>query len=355
MSSFKPVLITNEDPQPSQESAGPVRIRLRAAGEEAPPRQQDQIYDGRFRLQTCLERRGGIEKWLALKEPMVRRVYLEVLTESGERADAFLMDAGALAQIKHVNLCKVFDLGRSDDGSTWRSLEVMHGLSLRELLNKGPMARNRLRALVRDVVDGMAALHSSGVIHGNLTAEAVLLEQDVDDEEVARITAFGTHGAANPALRTPEDQTDTMAADVWAIGLLIHQAATGKRPRNGRIDENLPDGLRQVVEGCLAPVEQRYPDALAVQKALPFRSVEVSSDAAPPPPMVMPGTTLGPATSTIIEPPAIEPVLPAPAAAQEQPQESAEPESFAQPWLMAVASGLIGGLVAGLVLKMLTS
>jgi serine/threonine protein kinase len=372
MSTFKPRLIKNSQETSSNEDgpgqeetpSSPVRIRLRAAGEEIPPRQEGQVYDGRFRLQTCLERRGGVEKWLALQEPMVRRVLLEVLTESGERGDSFLMDASALAATRHENLAAVYDLGRAEDGSVWRSSEVMHGFVLREVLNQGPLARTRLRALVRDVTDGVAELHNSGVVHGNLSAEAVLLEQDVDDDELARVTAYGTHGGHNPSLRTPENELGTMAADVFALGLLFHQAATGKRPVGGKVDPSVPEFLLPIIRKCLSDVNERYPDALAVRAALPFRSVVVP-DNAPPPPMIMPTTTLGPATSEIKAPTLS---MPAPAAADQAaadqagmaaardttPTKDAKSDGdFDHPWVIAILSGLVAGLVAGLVVQAL--
>lgn len=366
MSTFKPRLVKNSQGTPSGEDAvepvenhsSPVRIRLRAAGEEIPPRQEGQVYDGRFRLQTCLERRGGVEKWLALQEPMVRRVLLEVLTESGERADGFLMDASALAATRHENLAAVYDLGRAEDGSAWRSSEVMHGFVLREILHQGPLARTRLRAMVRDVTDGVAELHNSGVVHGNLSAEAVLLEQDVDDDELARITAYGTHGAHNPSLRTPENEVGTMAADVYALGLLFHQASTGKRPVGGKVDPSVPEFLLPIIRKCLAKVDDRFPDALAVRAALPFRSV-VAPDTAPPPPMVMPTTTLGPATSEIKAPALSMPTLPAESAAP-PPAEASVADSkgesdFDHPWVIAILSGLVAGLVSALLIQALTS
>jgi serine/threonine protein kinase len=363
MSTFKPRLIKNPPESTSEQdkqdggsnNSSPVRIRLRAAGEEIPPRQEGQVYDGRFRLQTCLERRGGVEKWLALQEPMVRRVLLEVLIESGERADGFLMDASALAATRHENVAAVYDLGRAEDGSAWRSSEVMHGFVLREVLNQGPLARTRLRAMVRDVADGVAELHNAGVVHGNLSAEAVLLEQDVDDDELARVTAFGTHGAHNPSLRTPENEVGTMAADVYALGLLFHQAATGKRPVGGKVDPSVPEFLLPIIRKCLSNVDDRYPDALAVRAALPFRSV-VAPDNAPPPPMIMPTTTLGPATSEIKAP---ELSMPAPPAAAQAPEpipakDEKSSSDFDHPWVIAILSGLVAGLVSALLIQALT-
>lgn len=362
MSTFKPRLVkTPSEPGSEQENeetpSSPVRIRLRAAGEEIPPRQEGQVFDGRFRLQSCLERRGGVERWLALQEPMVRRVLLEVLTESGERSDSFLMDASALAATRHESLAAVYDLGRAEDGSAWRSSEVMHGFVLREVLNQGPLVRTRLRAMVRDVADAVAELHNAGVVHGNLSAEAILLEQDVEDDELARVTGYGTHGAYNPSLRPPENEVGTMAADVYAMGLLFHQAATGKRPIGGKVDPSVPEFLRPVIRKCLAGVDERYADALAVRAALPFRSVVVS-ESAPPPPMVMPTTTLGPAISEIKPPPAIAPSTPAAAASQERPTPAEEPSTpastdFDHPWVIAILSGTIAGLISAIVIKML--
>ncbi len=360
MSSFKPRLVKTPPETPSDAENGaspssPVRIRLRAAGEEIPPRQEGQIFDGRFRLQSCLERRGGVERWLALQEPMVRRVLLEVLTESGDRADSFLMDASALAATRHESLAAVYDLGRAEDGSAWRSSEVMHGFVLREVLNQGPLARTRLRAMVRDVADAVAELHNAGVVHGNLSAEAILLEQDVEDDELARVTAYGTHGAYNPTLRPPEDEVGTMAADVYAMGLLFHQAATGKRPIGGKVDPSVPEFLLPIIRRCLAPVEERYPDALAVRADLPFRSVVVS-ESAPPPPMVMPSTTLGPAASEIKAPPPIS--TPTPAAPEGTPapvkgEPAAANTDFDHPWVIAILSGTVAGLVSATLIKLL--
>lgn len=363
MPTFKPRLIQNPPESSSEKDtlgeknskASPVRIRLRPDGEDIPLRQEGQVYDGRFRLQSCLERRGGVEKWLALQEPMVRRVLLEILLESGERADGFLMHANTLAATRHENLAAVYDLGRSADGSTWRSSEVMHGFELREILNQGPLVRTRLRAMVRDVTEGMAELHQAGVVHGNLSAESVLFEQDVVDDELARITAYGTQGSHNPSLRNPENELGTMAGDVYAMGLLFHQAATGKRPIGGKVDPSIPEPLLTIINKCLANVDERYPDALAVRSALPFRSVVLPSHS-PPPPMIMPTTTLGPAVSELKSADINGPARP-PAAAKTTANAEKDPreeDHFDHPWIIAMLTGLVAGLVSALVIQLLT-
>jgi DNA-binding helix-hairpin-helix protein with protein kinase domain len=114
--------------------------------------------------------------------------------------------------------------------------------------------------LAAHLAAGLAHAHSSGVVHGGLDAESVLVGRD----GVARLTDFGLAGhlilgrpgetAAAPGtdrrVRPACDPTD----DVYALGMLLRQVA----------GEDVPAGLIAVVDAAVAPEPSVRPSAVDI-------------------------------------------------------------------------------------------
>ncbi len=136
----------------------------------------------------------------------------------------------------------------------------------------------RLRAALRQLVEGVLAIHASGKLHRDLKPSNVLVTESgrvviLDfGLAIARDARGSRNAGGTPAYMAPEQMfTDelTPAADWYAVGTMIYQALTGQLPFSGSGSEILrakraraPLPLSALVDGTPADLEQLCMDCL---------------------------------------------------------------------------------------------
>ncbi|MCL4228256.1 MAG: protein kinase [Myxococcales bacterium] len=155
----------------------------------------------------------------------------------------FKREFRALAEVAHPNLVQLHEL--FVEGEQWCfTMELVAGVPLREHLRRAP---DTLAATFTQLADGVAAIHALGKIHRDLKPTNVLVEpggrvvvldfglvRGVDPEELDH-----THEAmavGTPAFMSPEQAQDlplTAATDWYAVGAMLYEALTGRRPFDG--------------------------------------------------------------------------------------------------------------------------
>jgi hypothetical protein len=147
-----------------------------------------------------------------------------------------------------------------------------------ELARSGPLGPRRLLGLAAGLAEGLAAIHTAGVVHRDLKPANVLLGPDgpvIVDFGISRAAEASTLTAAGmligtPGFMAPEQIKDSASAapasDVFSLGALLCFAATGRRPfGTGPLESivyhtvhaepdlsGVPDELRSLVARCLA-------------------------------------------------------------------------------------------------------
>jgi len=172
-------------------------------------------------------------------------------------------EARAAARLTHPNVVAVHDHGCGpgpDRGHgprqlVWLAMELVEGRTLRDLVDeRAPLSPARALAVLEPVVAALAAAHASGLVHRDVKPENVLLADDgrvkVADFGLARAVTTTTAGRSGEAQRTtaqgvlvgtvsylaPELVTegrDDARADVYAVGIVLHELLTGVRPHTG--------------------------------------------------------------------------------------------------------------------------
>jgi hypothetical protein len=166
-------------------------------------------------------------------------------------------------QIRHANVCRVFDFGQAD-GHSFLVMELATSGSLRDQLARNAALDRRLEdrlADARAVADGLAAVHAAGILHRDVTPQNVLRMGDgrlvVSDFGLATDadpTATSIHGGT-VAYMAPElarGEPASVASDVWALGVIIHEIVFGRRPswREGRFGSTMATGADAALEPC---------------------------------------------------------------------------------------------------------
>jgi hypothetical protein len=257
---------------------------------------------GRYRLLELLGAGGMGNVYRAYDPQLDRFVAVKVPRFSPDqhaRAQAvqrFLRESRAAAQVRHPNICPIYDVGEQDD-TPYLVMAYIAGPSLSQRLQEGPPDVASAVALCRKMASALAAVHTAGILHRDLKPGNILL----DGAGEPLLTDFGlarSAGAAEPltqegmvvgtpAYMPPEqargqDEEIGPWTDVYSLGVVLYQLLTGRLPLAGR-HASAPEGLpppsrwRPEVDAALDAVvlralarrpEERYQTAAEFAQAL---------------------------------------------------------------------------------------
>ncbi len=248
-----------------------------AAANEAPPPPTLPGYED---LELIGE--GGMGVVYRARDPRLKRaVALKMIRPalfSPQRLAWFQAEAEALARLQHPHIVQVF--AREEAGG-WPVLvlELVPGGTLEDLLRQGPLPAEEAGRLVAVLARAVQYAHASGVVHRDLKPANVLLAPPVEgnsgtfrggfpkisDFGLARLTDDGGHDTAGALLGTPAymatEQADGVGpvgppADVWALGVILYRALTGRLPFSA---ENPLEVLRLVRQAGPVPPRRIAP------------------------------------------------------------------------------------------------
>jgi serine/threonine-protein kinase len=206
------------------------------------------IVEDRYRIEAQLGAgaMGAVYRGRHVK--VGRTVAIKVMHDHLVRDEAmverFQREAQLAARLRHRNLVSVIDIGPN-----LIVFELAPGRSMTELLT-GPMPRERVIDLTRQLLSGLEHAHGAGLIHRDLKPENVL----VDDDGVARIVDFGIavlrqdvrcetrrltcEGVVlgTPMYMSPEQAMGIDVderTDLFALGVMVFEMLAGATPFEG--------------------------------------------------------------------------------------------------------------------------
>lgn len=205
------------------------------------------IVAGRYRMVKRIARGGVGEVWSADDLVLRASVALKLLPSAGSDDRARVVNEVRVArQITHPSVCRVFDVGQSND-TAFLSMELVPGDDLAGILKRtGRLLSERVVEIAHQLCAGLAAAHAKGVLHGDLRLSHILIDQDGQ----ARITDFGNARTGDTALDAQWARTD-----IQALGVVLYELVTGQRPdKSGRT--SLRRRLRSLAPGLDARLER---------------------------------------------------------------------------------------------------
>jgi len=209
-------------------------------------------------------------------------------------ARARLMREARLAsKLNHPHICTIYEVGESD-GQVFVAMELVEGQPLSARLAAGALPVEEVLSFGLQLTDALAHAHKRGIIHRDLKSSNVVITpegrakvldfglakrlkgetgEDVTTQTLETLTAAGTV-AGTPAYMSPEQfrgQPVDARSDIWALGVMLYEMASGARPFRGttafelssailnKPPAPLPPGLggapplwlRSVIERCL--------------------------------------------------------------------------------------------------------
>jgi len=190
-------------------------------------------------------------------------------------ADQLIAEARQHARVHHPRVLAVHGAD-VDNGIAGLWTDLLEGEDLAQRLgNGGALGASRLRGLAADLSAGLAAVHEEGIIHGDLKPANVWL----DRQERGILMDFGASekpGGSTPArygspvTMAPElfaGEAPTPKSDLYALGAVLHFAATGTYPLTG----NTIGDIRE------AHLARRRPDFSALRQQAPAEARFIES------------------------------------------------------------------------------
>jgi serine/threonine-protein kinase len=234
-----------------------------------------QVLDGRYRLEERLAAGGMGVVYRAQRVGLAKPVAIKFLHRtaavvSGHR-QRFEREAAAMSRLSHPNLVSIIDYGALDD-VPYLVMDFHAGRSLRQILDRGLLRPERAVFIARQLLAGLGSAHASSVVHRDLKPENVLIV-GAPGEDLVKILDFGVakllEGDGGPSelsvmagglLGTAEYMSPEQVrcelvdarADLYAVGILLYEMVTGRRPFEGGHDLAV---LQKQVEA--APVSPR--------------------------------------------------------------------------------------------------
>jgi serine/threonine protein kinase len=290
--------------------------------------EQSGLLGGRYRLGSCLGS-GGMADVYRATDTRLERVVAVKAFRSGIDASGrarFEEEARLLAGLHHPGLVPVYDASASD-GDLFLVMHLVDGHTLADELDHGPLPPEHVVALGRQLADVLAYVHDNGIVHRDVKPSNVLVSRSGQAfladfgisrlaDAVASLTGSGIIGTA--AYMAPEQvrgQEVGFPADVYALGLVLLQCATGRveYPGTGietavarlnrapHVPEQLPERLAGALQAMTADDPRERPSAAQCAEwfgghgSVPLRTSAPTEVADPP---TAPGTQLYPADET---------------------------------------------------------
>ncbi len=184
---------------------------------------------------------AGRQVWRGVDVVLRRPVAVVLRHPGGDSATEMLQAAVAASRVIHPNLVGVYDA--IDEGErAYVVREWVDGEALRELVSgDGPLDPARATAIAHSIADALAAVHATGMIHGNVHPGTTLIG---DDGRVVLADARA-------------DSADSTEMDVRAVGGILYYALTGHWPHAELHRSALPDANRDAAGAIAAPRQMR--------------------------------------------------------------------------------------------------
>src|SRR5579863_91825 len=243
---------------------------------------------GPYEIQSPLGAGGMGEVYRATDTKLGRDVALKVLpaemAQDPERLGRFRREAKTLAQLDHPNIVTIYSVEECD-GVHFLTMQLVEGLALDRLIPVGGLALPQIIEIASALGDALAAAHEKGIVHRDLKPANVMVSNDgrvkVLDFGLAKdIRATNLSDATltsdsrtqigvvmgTPAYMSPEQTSGRPLdhrTDIFSLGVLLHEMATGQRPFEGKSSAELVSAILRDTPPSVTDARPDLPSDLA--------------------------------------------------------------------------------------------
>ena len=218
---------------------------------------------------------GGMgEVWRARDTRLDRSVAIKVLPHDLAANPQFRLrferEAKAISQLNHPNICTLHDVGE-DNGTSYLVMELLEGETLADRLSRGPLPLIEVLRYGTQIADGLDRAHRAGIVHRDLKPGNIMITRGG-----AKLLDFGLAKASGAHVITPaaadgetemkgktsdrapltaegtiigtfqymapeqlEGEPADARTDIFALGAVLYEMATGRRAFEGKTRTSL--------------------------------------------------------------------------------------------------------------------
>jgi eukaryotic-like serine/threonine-protein kinase len=242
--------------------------RLEAAEPPSPAPLLPSAGEGRYVARSFLGQGGRKQVFRAVDTRLDREIALSVIRIAGlddASIERVRREARQMARLgDHPNIVNIFDVGEEEE-FIYLVAELMPGGSVDEQLNRsgGALPPERVLTIARQVAAALEYVHAQGIVHRDIKPANVWLSRD----GTAKLGDFGLAAGAHAARLTSEGMmlgtvaymapeqatggTVDSRSDLYSLGALLYEAATGKPPFAG--DDAIAVISQQINTAPVAP------------------------------------------------------------------------------------------------------
>ena len=249
---------------------------------------------GPYEIQSPLGAGGMGEVYRARDTRLDRTVAVKILpahlSDNPEAKQRFDREARAISSLNHPNICTLYDVGHQS-GTDYLVMEFLEGETLADRLAKGPLPPEQLLKYGIEICEGLEKAHKTGVTHRDLKPGNIMLTK-----AGAKLMDFGLAKAATPGAPPSSSLTMTISgpsgnqpltaqgtivgtfqymapeqiegneadarSDIFALGAVLYEMATGKRAFGGRTQASVVAAILASDPPPIAVVQPMSPPAL---------------------------------------------------------------------------------------------
>jgi eukaryotic-like serine/threonine-protein kinase len=172
-----------------------------------------------------------------------------IKTSSDRFSDRFEREARAISSLNHPHICTLYDVGTAPDHTSYLVMELVEGETLAARLKKGRLSIAETLRFGSQIAEALEAAHAKGIVHRDLKPANIMVTR-VGAAESIKVLDFGLAKTAldttltvahavmgTPAYMAPEQAEGieaTVAADLFALGLVLYEMAAGRLPFPGK-------------------------------------------------------------------------------------------------------------------------
>jgi serine/threonine protein kinase len=258
----------------------------------------DDVLADKYRIERELGR-GGMGIVLSaihiqLEERVAIKFLLPELSHDPALVARFLREGRASIKIRSEHVVRVRDVATLPGGTPYMVMEYLKGKNFEELLEQqGRLPAELAVDHLLQATEALAEAHALGMVHRDLKPANLFLAHRADGSPCVKVLDFGitkvteSTGSVNfdetktsivmgsPRYMSPEQMRSARSidarADIWALGVILHELITGAAPFDGT---TMPDLLAAILQDPAPSLRRHRPDAPQELEAIVARCLE---------------------------------------------------------------------------------
>ena len=243
------------------------------------------VFNNRYQITERIGIGGMAEVYRAQDNVLGRLVAVKVMlpqyAADPNFTKRFKQEAAAAANLQSPYIVNVYDWGQ-DDGTYYIVMEFVRGSDLKTAINeRGAINQRKVAEIGSQVCQALSVAHNLDIIHRDIKPQNIMVQPDGN----VKVMDFGIARAKNSVMTqtssvlgtahyiSPEQAQGkelTAASDIYSLGIVLYEAATGKLPFDG------PDAVSvamKQVNDLPAPPREINPDIDPALEAIIMRAM----------------------------------------------------------------------------------